>query len=142
MKINCLRAYYISWTKMQIFYTRVALTFQTHVHCMFLQLSFFRNVNRSLCMYKETFYGLIMVPFSFYGKKIWNLKIYFVSKVVLGFPDLLNCGGAIIISYTTKTDLSRGCQKRIRKMSSKMKNQEWFDFITEYYQIFQITLKL
>ena len=97
---------------MQIVYTRDALTFRTHVHDVHVFATlYFRNVNRSLYMYKETLYQLIMVPFSFYCKKIWNLKIYFTSKVVIGFPDLLNCNGAIIISYTTKTDLS-GCVKK------------------------------
>ena len=67
-------------------------------------------------MYKETFIGLIMVPSTY-------IQSFF------GFPAWLNCNDDIIISYTTETDLS---QKRIRKMASKMKSQEWFDFKTYY----------
>ena len=111
IKIHCLPACYIIWTKIQIFYARAALTFRTHVFAAL----FFRNVNRSLCMYKETFIGLIMVPSIF--------------QSFFGFHALLNCNDDIIISYTTDTDLS---QKRIRKMASKMKSQERFDFITDY----------
>ena len=110
--------------KMQFIYTCCTHVSNSHAMHFFAAL-FFRNVNRSLCIYKETFYaGLIMVPFSFYCKKILNLKIYSISKVFFWFPALLDCNDAIIISFTTKTDLSRGCQKTLRKMSFKMKNQE------------------